>query len=171
MRRLLLVSASCLVLGGTGARAETTYEILEGTLTPAETGTTQALTGAFDASLFASGSTATPGRTPLRVDDFAMQAGDRRKSGGDAPCSGWLTNRCWSARSFCPAFPHDAKAGHCGGPVSPHFSPGCGKAILGTEVMNRVNIVNKTVRFCALPIPVKMLARVTRIQAAAPVSL
>ena len=57
------------VLGGMGARAET-YQILEGTLTSAETGTTQALTGAFEASLFGPGSIATPELTPLLVDDF-----------------------------------------------------------------------------------------------------
>ncbi len=72
MRRLLLMSASCLVLGGVEAQAET-YEILEGTLTSTETGVTRILTGAFDASPFFG---ATPGLTSLRVDEFAIQAGD-----------------------------------------------------------------------------------------------
>ena len=75
MRTLLLVSASCLVLGGVGARAET-YVILDGTLTTIETGTTQVLTGAFDASSIDVGRLGRPELTPLLVDDFAFQSGD-----------------------------------------------------------------------------------------------
>jgi filamentous hemagglutinin family protein len=74
MRRLLLLPATCLALGGPQARAET-YQILEGTLSWHEVGRNAPLSGSFDAFPAAAGASAD--LTPLLVGGFALQVGER----------------------------------------------------------------------------------------------
>lgn len=75
MRNLALSCAISALLAAAGARADT-YTILRGTFTPTG-GEGQQLSGSLDISLFDTGDRDTGGLSFLRVDDFALAAGDQ----------------------------------------------------------------------------------------------
>jgi filamentous hemagglutinin family protein len=74
--RDLAAFLACGLLLAPPASAEV-YHLLRGSLTDAETGEVEALTGAFEASLFDSGQTLETLRAVLRVDDFKLESGGR----------------------------------------------------------------------------------------------
>lgn len=75
---LALASAALLLAGGAGAE---TYTVLRGTLTPADGGAPQHLTGWLEVAPFEIGTRNADGTrdpvTPLRVDDFALEGAGR----------------------------------------------------------------------------------------------